>query len=53
MYSLAKDKGFSLETPWEKLPEATRNEILYGIERKIALVVPPGASPRFAASSIP
>ena len=30
MYSLAKTLKFSLDTPWEKLPEAARNAILYG-----------------------
>jgi excinuclease ABC subunit A len=44
MYSLAKAIGFSLETPWEKLAEAARNAILYGIEpRKIEMLVPPDA----------
>jgi excinuclease ABC subunit A len=43
MYSLAKDLRFSLETPWEKLPETARNAILYGIEKKIPTVTPPEA----------
>jgi excinuclease ABC subunit A len=43
MYSLARSLSFGLETPWEKLPEAARHAILYGIEQKIALAVPPGA----------
>jgi excinuclease ABC subunit A len=44
MYSLAKAMRFSIETPWEKLPEAARNAILYGIEpRKIEMVAPPDA----------
>jgi excinuclease ABC subunit A len=44
MYSLGKAIGFSLETPWEKLSEAARNAILYGIEpRKIKMLVPPDA----------
>jgi excinuclease ABC subunit A len=44
MYSLAKALGFSLETPWEKLPDKVRNAILYGIEpNKIDLVAPPDA----------
>jgi excinuclease ABC subunit A len=44
MYSLARSLRFSLESPWEKLPEAVRNAILYGIDqRKIALTVPPEA----------
>jgi excinuclease ABC subunit A len=44
MFSLAKELGFSLETPWEKLPEKVHSAILYGIEqKKIALMVPPEA----------
>jgi excinuclease ABC subunit A len=43
MYSLAKDLRFSLEAPWEKLPETARNAILYGTERKIPIVTPPEA----------
>jgi excinuclease ABC subunit A len=43
MYSLAKALRFSLEAPWEKLPEAARNSILYGVEKKIPTVTPPEA----------
>jgi excinuclease ABC subunit A len=44
MYSLSKAIGFSLESPWEKLPETARNAILYGIEpRKIEMLAPPDA----------
>jgi len=44
MYSLSKDLGFSLETPWEKLPEKVRHTILNGVEgRKIVIRVPPDA----------
>ncbi len=44
MYSLAKAMNFSLDSPWEKLPEKARNAILYGIEpRKIEMLVPPDA----------
>jgi excinuclease ABC subunit A len=44
MYSLSKALGFSLDTPWEKLPETARHAILEGIEhRKIALITPPEA----------
>src|SRR5262249_16264939 len=44
MYSLSKALGFSLEAPWEKLPEKARNAILYGIEpKKIEMLVPPDA----------
>jgi excinuclease ABC subunit A len=43
MHSLASTLRFSLESPWEELPEAARQAILYGIDQKIALTVPPGA----------
>ena len=44
MYSLAKALRFSLETPWEKLPETVRRAILEGIEgKKIVISVPPDA----------
>ena len=43
MYSLAKALHFSLDTPWEKLPESVRQAILNGIERKIVLSSPPEA----------
>ncbi len=43
MYSLAKAMRFSLEAPWEKLPETARNAILYGVEKKIPTVTPPEA----------
>jgi excinuclease ABC subunit A len=43
MYSLAKALRFSLEAPWEKLPEAARNAILYGIENKVPTLTPPEA----------
>ncbi|HKX29336.1 MAG TPA: excinuclease ABC subunit UvrA, partial [Blastocatellia bacterium] len=42
MYSLAKALRFSLEAPWENLPERARQAILYGIEpKKVKLVAPP------------
>src|SRR5215831_13356818 len=43
MYSLSKLLKFSLETPWEKLPEAARNAMLYGVEKKLRTTTPPGA----------
>jgi excinuclease ABC subunit A len=44
MYSLGVAMGFSLDTPWEKLPEAARNAILYGTDQeKITIVLPPEA----------
>jgi excinuclease ABC subunit A len=42
MYSLAKTMGFSLDTPWEKLPAKARNTILNGLDgKKIVVQVPP------------
>jgi len=43
MYSLSKALGFSLDTPWEKLPESVHTAILFGIEGKVPFVMPPGA----------
>ncbi len=43
MFSLSQNLGFSLDTPWEKLPEKARNAILYGIEKKIKVSIPPDA----------
>ncbi len=44
MYSLAHALGFSLDTPWEDLPEAIRKKILYGIEpKRIVVKAPPEA----------
>ncbi len=44
MYSLSKKLRFSLETPWEKLPEAARNVILNGLDgSKVVISVPPDA----------
>src|SRR5207248_8653384 len=41
MYSLSKFLGFSLDTPWEKLPEKVRQAILYGVEKKFKVSLPP------------
>ncbi|HLK22539.1 MAG TPA: excinuclease ABC subunit UvrA [Bryobacteraceae bacterium] len=41
MYSLSKALKFSLDTPWQKLPETVRNAILYGIEHKLKMQAPP------------
>jgi excinuclease ABC subunit A len=44
MYSLSKALRFSLETPWQKLPESVRTTILNGLEsKKIVIAVPPDA----------
>jgi len=44
VYSLSKALRFSLDTPWEQLPEAVRHTILYGLEgKKLATLLPPDA----------
>jgi len=44
MYSLSKALKFSLDIPWEKLPETARHTILFGLEgKKLATSVPPEA----------
>src|SRR5580704_5916656 len=43
MYSLSRILKFSLDTPWEKLTEAVRNAILYGVEHKLRIQAPPDA----------
>jgi excinuclease ABC subunit A len=43
MYSLSRMLRFSLEAPWEKLPESIRNAILYGVEKKLRTTTPPDA----------
>ena len=42
LYTLSKTLAFSLDTPWDKLPETVRHSILYGLEgRKLRTVAPP------------
>ncbi len=43
MYSLGIALKFSLDTAWEKLPDAARNAILNGVETKIKVLRPPEA----------
>jgi excinuclease ABC subunit A len=44
MYSLSRSEGFSLDTPWQKLPDPVKNTILFGIEgRKVRFTSPPDA----------
>ena len=43
IYSLSQLLDFSLDTPWEKLPQSVRDAVLYGIEGKLPIVFPPGA----------
>jgi excinuclease ABC subunit A len=40
MYSLSKALNFSLDTPWEKLPESIRSSVLNGVEAKIKILRP-------------
>jgi len=39
MYSLSKEIGFSLDTPWEQLSEPARNAILFGLEHKKLTII--------------
>jgi excinuclease ABC subunit A len=42
MYSLSKIMRFSVDTPWEKLPDTVRRVILEGLDgKKIVMSVPP------------
>ena len=44
MYTLSTVLRFSLDTPWEKLPETVRHPILYGLDgRKLRTLSPPEA----------
>jgi excinuclease ABC subunit A len=44
VYSLSQVLRFSLDAPWEKLPEAVRNTILNGLDgKKIVMRIPPDA----------
>jgi excinuclease ABC subunit A len=44
MYSLSKLLAFSLEKPWQQLPEKVRDTILNGLEgKKVAMLTPPDA----------
>ena len=44
MYSLSLMLGFSLDTAWEGLPDAARNAILYGVDKRFRTTAPPEAS---------
>src|SRR5579871_5849838 len=47
MYSLSKALKFSLDTPWQKLPETARHVILNGLDtKKVVLTSPPEAKVR-------
>jgi excinuclease ABC subunit A len=46
MHSLAVAAGFSLDTPWRDLGDQARHVILYGIDHKIPVLMPPDARVR-------
>jgi excinuclease ABC subunit A len=46
MYSLSVALEFPLDSPWHLLPAKIRNAILYGLDKKMALRVPPDAKAR-------
>ena len=46
MYSLSKTMGFSLEAPWQDLPQEVRDSILNGADMKLTLSMPPDAKIR-------
>ncbi len=47
MYSLSKQRGFSLDAPWSDLPKKAKDAVLYGIDpQKLKLTTPPGAKER-------
>jgi excinuclease ABC subunit A len=44
MYSLSRALAFSLDVPWESLPEFARHAVLYGLDaKKLPVVSPPEA----------
>jgi excinuclease ABC subunit A len=43
MFSLAKAKRFSLDTPWRELSEAARQAVLFGMDQKVVMTTPPEA----------
>ena len=42
MFSLAKARRFSLDTPWNGLPESARQSVLYG-DQRVVVTTPPEA----------
>src|SRR3569833_1432248 len=48
VYSLSNVLHFSLDTPWQELPDAVRHAILFGLEgRKIVTELPPDAKDKW------
>ena len=53
-YSLSKMLGFSLDTPWESLPEAVRHTILFGLDgKKLTTLLPPDDNEAISARATP
>ncbi len=50
MYSLSVALDFPLDSPWKMLPEKIRKAILFGMEKKVALRVPPDAKMRLRSN---
>src|SRR5579863_402245 len=46
LYTLSAVLKFSLDTPWEELPETVRQSILYGLEKKFKTIQPPDCKVR-------
>jgi excinuclease ABC subunit A len=46
MYSLSVAAAFPLNAPWKALPEQARHAILYGVEGKVPMLMPPDAKIR-------
>jgi excinuclease ABC subunit A len=46
MYSLSVALDFPLDSPWRLLPAKIRHQILYGMEKRMVLRVPPDAKAR-------
>ena len=50
MYSLSVALEFPLDSPWHLLPAKIRKAILYGLDKKMALRVPPDAKARLRSN---
>jgi excinuclease ABC subunit A len=50
MYSLSVALDFALDSPWKMLPEKVRKSILFGMEKKLVLRVPPDAKMRLRSN---
>ena len=46
MYSLSVAAGFPLNAPWKALPEEARRAILYGVDFRVPMLMPPDAKVR-------